>query len=276
MINIKLPKKIKYLIPPKNNDDVIRNNRLVAKFFSKTILDDDDIKKRMFGKIKKKDIRISKIVHTPDLADLYLLYNLIYLNNRINILEYGCGSSSVVILKALNDIKIKKKSQHYQRLKNPYSLTIMDDNKYFMNKAKEKIIKSQYYKNNVNFHYSKCVMTKFNNNYASEYVSHAQINPDFIYLDGPSHVNIKGKINNFTINHPEMMPMLSDILKYENFLTPGTIILSDGRTANVRFLMNNFKRKWRSIKIKWNDNHLMYLDEKPLGIWNNEQLKFYK
>ena len=25
-----------------------------------------------------------------------------------------------------------------------------------------------------------------------------------------------------------------------------------------------------------NDNHLMYLDEKPLGIWNNEQLKFYK
>ena len=52
MINIKLPKKIKNLIPPRNNDDVIKNNRIVAKFFSKIKLDDNDIKKRMFGKIE--------------------------------------------------------------------------------------------------------------------------------------------------------------------------------------------------------------------------------
>lgn len=276
MINIKLPKKIKNLIPPRNNDDVIKNNRIVAKFFSKIKLDDNDIKKRMFGKIEKKDIRVSKTPHTPDLADLYLLYNIIYLNNRINVLEYGCGSSSIVILKALNDIKIKKKSRHYDRLKDPYNLTIMDDNKFFLKLAKKKIIKSKYYKDNVNFHYSKCIMTKFNNNYATEYASHALVNPDFIYLDGPSHVNIKGKVNNFTVNHTEMMPMLSDILKYENFLTPGTIILTDGRAANVRFLMNNFKRNWKCIEIKWNDNYLMYLDEKPLGHWNKKQLKFYK
>ncbi len=275
MIKIKLPKKIKNLITPKNNDEVIKNNRIVAKLFPKTIFD-KDIKKRMFGKIEKKDLRISKIPHTPDLADLYMVYNLIYLNNRINVLEYGCGSSSIAILKALQDIKMKKKSHHYERIKKPYNLTIMDDNKFFMNKAKKKIIKSQYYKNNVDFNYSKCVMTKFNNRYVSEYVSHAQINPDFIYLDGPSHVNIKGKVNNFTINHPEMMPMLSDILKYENFLTPGTIILTDGRAANVRFLMNNFQRNWRCIEIKWNDNYVMYLDEKPLGVWNKQQLKFYK
>ena len=190
---------------------------------------------------------------------IYLLYNIIYLNNRINVLEYGCGSSSIVILKALNDIKIKKKSRHYDRLKDPYNLTIMDDNKFFLKLAKKKIIKSKYYKDNVNFHYSKCIMTKFNNNYATEYASHALVNPDFIYLDGPSHVNIKGKVNNFTVNHTEMMPMLSDILKYENFLTPGTIILTDGRAANVRFLMNNFKRNWKCIEIKWNDNYLMYL-----------------
>ncbi len=274
MIKIKLPKKIKNLINAKNNDDVIRNNLIISKKFPKIILD-NDIKKRIFSKIKKKDIRVSKVPHTPDLADLYVLYNLIYLNNRINILEYGCGSSSIAILKALNDIKRKKNSKHFTRIKNPYSLTIMDDNKFFLNIAKKKIINSKYYNKNVNFHYSKCVMTKYNNRYATEYSSHALVNPDFIYLDGPSHVNIKGKINNFTVNDFEMMPMVSDILKYENFLTPGTIILTDGRTNNVRFLLNNFQRKWKHLELEWNDNHILYLDEKPLGNWNKEQIKFY-
>ena len=274
MIKIRLPKKIKNLINAKNNDDVIRNNLIISKKFPKIILD-NDIKKRIFFKIKKKDIRVSKVPHTPDLADLYVLYNLIYLNNRINILEYGCGSSSIAILKALNDIKSKKNSKHFTRIKNPYSLTIMDDNKFFLNLAKKKIINSKYYNKNVNFHYSKCVMTKYKNRYATEYLSHALVNPDFIYLDGPSHVNIKGRINNFTVNDFEMMPMVSDILKYENFLTPGTIILTDGRTNNVRFLLNNFQRKWKHLELEWNDNHILYLDEKPLGNWNKEQIKFY-
>ena len=34
----------------------------------------------------------------------------------------------------------------------------------------------------------------------------------------------------------DMMPMVSDILRIEFYLTPGTIILSDGRGANVDFL----------------------------------------
>ena len=37
-----------------------------------------------------------------------------------------------------------------------------------------------------------------------------------------------------------MMPMVGDILKFEYFLTPGTII-TDGRTANAQFLNENFK-----------------------------------
>jgi hypothetical protein len=40
-----------------------------------------------------------------------------------------------------------------------------------------------------------------------------------------------------------MMPMLCDILKFEHFLTPGTIILSDGRSADIRFLLSNFKNQ---------------------------------
>ena len=78
-----------------------------------------------------------------------------------------------------------------------------------------------------------------------------------------------------TISDYEMMPMSADILKYENFLTPGTIILSDGRTANTRFLKNNFQRKWEYKEDKVNDQNYFYLKESFLGKINKLQLKFY-
>ena len=48
---------------------------------------------------------------------------------------------------------------------------------------------------------------KINFKYATEYIKHSLINPDFIYLDGPSLDLDKGKINNFTVKHQDMMPM---------------------------------------------------------------------
>ena len=72
-----------------------------------------------------------------------------------------------------------------------------------------------------------------------------------------------------------MMPMVANILNIEPFLIPGTIILSDGRTANMIFLKNNFKRNWVYINDKKNDQNILYLDEKPLGKINSDFLKFY-
>ena len=47
-----------------------------------------------------------------------------------------------------------------------------------------------------------------------------------------------------------MMPMVCDILKFEYFYTPGTIIVCDGRSANAKFLFDHFKRKWRYFNDK--------------------------
>ena len=58
-----------------------------------------------------------------------------------------------------------------------------------------------------------------------------------------------------------MMPMVSDVLKFEHFLTPGTII-ADGRTANARFLKSNFQRNWKYIHSLKSDQNYFYLDEK--------------
>jgi hypothetical protein len=71
------------------------------------------------------------------------------------------------------------------------------------------------------------------------------------------------------------MPMVSDLIKIEFFLIPGTIIVVDGRAANVQFLIKNFKREWLYYYHESTDMHLMYLNAPSLGLSNNNRLKFY-
>lgn len=225
---------------------------------------------------KKSDSRFSKGTYGPEILDLYRLHKFITLNKRTRVLEYGTGWSSLVIYNALKINRKKYSSKPFPRNKKPYSLTIVDNSKKYLNISKRRIQKLYSLGKDIKFHYSKNKMTMFKKKYASHYVSHPLINPDFIYLDGPDQFQIKGKINNFTISDFEMMPMNCDILKFEHFLTPGTIILTDGRTANGRFLNSNFQRKWKYIHDEINDQSIFYLNEKSLGKFNKFQLSFYK
>ena len=118
-------------------------------------------------------------------------------------------------------------------------------------------------------------MSNFNGKICTIYKNLPLINPDLIYLDGPDQFNVNNKINGITTNHKDMMPMSADILKIEHFLTPGTIIITDGRGANARFLLSNLQRGWKYKYDKINDQSVFYLNEKPLGIYNERQLKFY-
>ena len=118
-------------------------------------------------------------------------------------------------------------------------------------------------------------MDSYNGKICTSFEKIPNINPDFIYLDGPDQFNIKGKINSFNIGHNDLMPMTCDLLKIEHFLKPGTIIVVDGRAANSRFLKNNFQRNWQYYYNNVNDQHVFFLKEKPLGVLNKKQLKFY-
>ena len=73
-----------------------------------------------------------------------------------------------------------------------------------------------------------------------------------------------------------MMPMSCDILKFENYLTPGTIIVADGRVSNALFLKNNFKRNCYFKIDRNNDQCYFYLKDPYLGQHNKKQLIFYK
>ena len=220
----------------------------------------------------------SKTTYSPEIMDLYRLHQFIILNKRLTVLEFGSGWSSLILAHALmineknffNDTKKLRKS-------NLFELHILENQKKYLNITRKRnaCILGNFNKK-INYYYSSCKMATFNNKFCTEYSKLPLINPDFIYLDGPDQFKILGKKNNFTTNHTDMMPMVSDILKFENFLIPGTIIVADGRTANSIFLKNNFQRKWQYFHDKINDQNIFYLDDKSLGPINNKMKIFYK
>ena len=55
-------------------------------------------------KIGEEDI-FAETPYEPDLRDLYRLYNLITLNKRTTIVEFGTGWSTLVMITALNENK---------------------------------------------------------------------------------------------------------------------------------------------------------------------------
>ena len=277
-VNIKFPKKN---ISNKEIESLFKKiglQKLINK--KKYFIDGYEVTKKDLIDKKKDtkdsfDIRITKNPQPPELRDLYKIYMLIVLNKRTTVLEFGCGFSSLVISKALEFNKSKsKKEKPFTRCEYPYNHFIIDDDKKYLNLTKKRIEK-ELKNSKTNYHFSECQMTMFNGNFAHEYKTLPRVNPDFIYLDGPSPFNVKGKINNFTVDSKDMMPMSCDILKFENHLTPGTIILIDGRTANARFLKNNFRRNWKEYYSYKEDQTIFLLNEKPLGPFNLEQLKFY-
>ena len=222
-----------------------------------------------------------KNVIQPNYLDLYNLYNYVVKNKRTTILEFGSGWSSLIFILALNELKRKfyNESKNLRR-GNPFELFILENNKKYLNITKKRI-NNFFIKNNIknickiNYIISDVKMVEFGGRYVTEYKKIPICNPDFIYLDGPDQKNIKSDLVNFTTNHIDLMPMVSDILKFEYFLIPGTIIISDGRAANVKFLRDFFRRNWIYKYDKKSDQHFFFLNDKSLGKHNDKLLKFY-
>ena len=68
--------------------------------------------------------------------------------------------------------------------------------------------------------------------------------------------------------------MSADILTFEYFLLPGTLIVVDGRTPNARFLKTNLQRDWDYYHPEECDQHFFELKETLLGIDNKRQIEF--
>ena len=180
--------------------------------------------------------------------------------------------------RALYDLKKKYLSKTSKlRRKNLFELFIIDDEKKYLNFSKKRVSKKKELKNiKVHWKYSPIMLENYNGQISTTYKKLHLCNPDFIYIDGPDLFSkVKNTIQDFTTQHEDMMPMINYILKFENFLNPGTIILTDGRAANAFFLKNNFKRNWLYYFDKINDQHFFYLNDVPFGLINKNLIKFH-
>ena len=205
------------------------------------------------------------------LDDLGRLHWLITSRRVITILEFGLGKSTIIFNDALvkNQNSDQKFISEKVRKNNQYECHSVDNYQKWIDEVKKNnSLKS------VSYHKSNLVMGTFNGRACTYYDPVPNLCPDFIYLDGPDQFSASGDVRGISTNHKDRMPMSADILVFEHFLAPGTLIVVDGRTANARFLKANLQRDWYYCYDKDADQHYFELVEAPLGIYNYRQIEF--
>ena len=232
-----------------------------------------------YGPLKKKIKRSayysvdpnSKKSYTAELDDLIRLHYLVISRKVTTILEFGVGKSSIVFDHALKINKEQHSKFVLQNLRrsNPFQCFSVDNNKHWISFSKRSAKT-----NLVKYHYSKCIVSTFNERICTYYDDLPNICPDLIYLDGPDQFSPVGDVRGINTRNPDRLPMSADILAIEHFLLPGTLIVVDGRTANSRFLKANLQRNWSYCHSEKYDQHYFELLERPLGIYNKKQIDF--
>lgn len=262
---VKLPNLIFF-----KNSRFKRQNKKIIKYLK-------EYKSPSLIKIRNKNYN-NIINNQINLDKLFFLYQFVILNRRTTILEFGSGASSLIFLYALNELKksLFNKTKDLRR-NNLFELFCIEQSKFYLKLTKKKV--RDFYKSKknyckINLLYSKVSMNLYNNLIVNSYNKLPNCNPDLIYIDGPDQFEVHGKVNGITTNHPDYLPISSDILKIEHFLIPGTIILCDGRGAQVEFLKCNLKRKWSYKKLNY-DQHMFLLKSNSFGTHNDNLIKFY-
>ena len=241
-----------------------------------------DIKLSTYGDIREKRKKsiygsVNPQNNTPleaELDDLTRLHFLVRTRKVTTILEFGVGKSTLVFADALkkNKEEFGEFVKNNLRRANPFEIHSVDSNKKWINKCKRGFIPGLL--KFVRFHLSKVEMTTFNGRACTMYRKLPNICPDLIYLDGPDQFSVENDIRGISTRSTDRLPMSADILFFEPFLLPGTLIVVDGRTANARFLKNNLQRNWEYNYFLEEDIHTFELIEEPLGKFNSKQLRF--
>lgn len=210
----------------------------------------------------------------PEYDDLCRLHFLVLTRKCVNVLEFGSGFSTVVMAhaaKLLHQHFNEFAGEHF-RAERCFHVYSVEEEQRFLEITNQRL--SAQFAPYATVNRSSVEMITHDNRIATLYRTLPDISPDFIYLDGPSLFGTTADINGFTMTNPCRMPMSADILRFEFFLEPGTLILVDGRTANARFLKAYFKRDWAYHHDTVGDIHYFELQEDALGKINQTKLDF--
>lgn len=208
--------------------------------------------------------------------DLARIYRLIRKRKPFTVLEFGIGFSTSVIAFAL--FKNKREWDALEnkpkvRNRHMFKLFSVDTSEKWINHTRE-LLQAEV-KDMVEFTHSEVEIGTFMGQICHYYATLPDIVPDFVYLDGPHPKEVKGKIRGLSFQCDERTVMSADLLMMEPTLLPGTFILIDGRTNNVRFLLNNLKRHYDFQWDRQGDVSTLELKEEKLGPYNHNGYELY-
>jgi hypothetical protein len=229
----------------------------------------EDFKNQIFSRYELKFDS-----YEPEINDLYFLYTTVVEKSVVSVLEYGSGWSTLALsLALLENEKIFGKSHRISiRHPNPFQILTLDASKHWqdiaikrLNAEERKLVTPVVVTPEISrFADGICHLNNLIPNFS----------PDLVYLDGPDHDQIVGEINGFKYDERFTPPMHADLLMLEPFFWPETLIISDGRTANARFLEGRFKRNWQVLHDPFGDRTIFRLNETPFGEISLQHINF--
>ena len=214
----------------------------------------------------------------PDYCDLARLHSIARFRKCFTILEFGIGYSTIVLADA-----VLKNQQEWVKLPEKPAIrcstqfqihTVDTEEKWTSSTLKEMPEK---YISQVKVYVSPVSPGNFNGIDCHFYNRLPDVVPDLIYLDGPDPRSILKNSNQFERagqpimreetkwENADKVVLAADILRMESWLLPGTAVIVDGRTANVRFLKAHLYRNWKVSRNEIADVTIFELQEAPLG-----------
>jgi len=210
----------------------------------------------------------------PQIDDLCRLHWLALSRRAVSVLEFGSGFSTAILADAMRRLSgfFGDWAKANLRCQKPFHIHSVEEEQRFLEISQKRL--SEELRPYATLYRSSVELVCVESRIATLYSSLPNISPDLLYLDGPSQFATTQNMRGFSFASPERMPMSADVLTFEFFLQPGTLLLIDGRTANARFIKACLKRSWSYVYDVTGDIHLFELQEEPLGPINKKQIEF--
>lgn len=200
-----------------------------------------------------------------ELDDLYHLYTTVRKASCVAILEFGSGWSTLVMALALHENLEFFGAEHIERVRHPnaFQLLTVDASEHWQSIALRRL--PTWLKSTVRGVVSSVSLTEAYGCYVHCYDFLPEFTPDLVYLDGPDPEQVVGSVRGFEYRELHTLPMAADLLRLEAHFWPETMLITDGRTANARFLASRLYRTWQAIHDPFGDRTTFRLEETAFG-----------